>query len=237
MSEGRKPTTAGIVCLLLAFGTGILGAQNAPASPGPGQAAAAQPPMAADFSLVDQNNEAYRFSTTRGKIVVLGFIYTHCADICPFVTMKIKIAHELLGTDADKVAFLAITTDPERDTPTVIANYSKAAGMENIWHFLTGTPDEVKKVWSEYGVRVQEEQGVEDSEGQASSDQMRLDLAKGLGDAELALARSLIGQFAGGYALSHSGPIWIIDAQRRIRAILDAETQPSDIVRAIRAAM
>ena len=41
-------------------------------------------------------------AATRGKVVVMTFIYTHCTDLCPFVTMKLKSARDQLGKDADK---------------------------------------------------------------------------------------------------------------------------------------
>jgi len=222
---------------LLSAGSGIVSAQAAPAAPGGLVGTVISQPVAAvDFSLVDQKGATFRMSATRGKIVVLSFIYTHCADICPFIMMKIKEAQNLLGADMDKVAFVAITTDPKRDTPAVNASYSKEAGLYDTWHFLTGSVGEVKKVWAEYGVGVHEvsDGDVQDTAGGSVPD-MQVDRAKGLDGAEIAVVHSLIKKFAGGYEVTHSAPFWIVDADGRIRAILDAEALPSDIVTDIKA--
>jgi protein SCO1/2 len=52
-----------------------------------------------------------------------------------------------------KVAFVAITVDPERDTPDVLQSYAVAHGARRAgWAFLTGTPAEIRDVAQHYGV-------------------------------------------------------------------------------------
>jgi len=150
--------------------------------------------------------------------------------------MKIKEAQNLLGADMDKVAFVAITTDPKRDSPAVNASYSREAGLYDSWRFLTGSVGDVQKVWAKYGVGVHEvsEGEVDDSAGGGMAG-MQIDRSKGLTGAEIAVVHALIKKFAGGYEVTHSAPFWIIDAKGQVRAILDAEALPSDIVTNIKA--
>jgi protein SCO1/2 len=50
------------------------------------------------------------------------------------------------------VRFIAITVDPETDTPEVLRGYAKAMGADpGGWTFLTGTPAEVSRVVREFG--------------------------------------------------------------------------------------
>ena len=114
-----------------------------------------RPSAAPDFTLTDQHGMPFRMADTKGKVVVMTFIYTHCTDLCPFLALKLKNAHDQLGADAAKAVFVAVSTDPERDTRDVIAAYSRAAGLENDWHYVTGPHDAVKEVWFNYGVGVQ----------------------------------------------------------------------------------
>ena len=233
----RRSILSAILLLSLFAGSGVASAQAAPAgSGGLVGTVISQPVAAVDFSLVDQKSATFRMSATRGKIVVLSFIYTHCADICPFITMKIKEAQNLLGADMDKVAFVAITTDPKRDSPAVNASYSREAGLYDSWRFLTGSVGDVQKVWAKYGVGVHEvsEGEVDDSAGGGMAG-MQIDRSKGLTGAEIAVVHALIKKFAGGYEVTHSAPFWIIDAKGQVRAILDAEALPSDIVTNIKA--
>ena len=74
---------------------------------------------------------------TRGKVVVLSFLYTHCSDFCPFVAMKLMEASRLLGRDTTRVVLVLVTTDPWRDTPPVPAVYSNVLGMLDSWHFVS----------------------------------------------------------------------------------------------------
>ena len=49
---------------------------------------------AADFSLTDQHGQPFHLADSRGKVVVLCFIYTHCTDICPFISVKVRDANQ-----------------------------------------------------------------------------------------------------------------------------------------------
>jgi hypothetical protein len=49
---------------------------------------------------------------------------------------------------------VAVITDPSRDTPAVIAAYSKEVGLFDTWHFLTGTGAAVQAVWDSYQIGV-----------------------------------------------------------------------------------
>ena len=109
---------------------------------------------APDFTLADQNGATFHMAATRGKVVLMSFIYTHCTDICPFIALKVKDASTLLGNDAAKVVFVAVTTDPKRDVSRVTAAYSKELGLLDVWHFVSGAPKAMQAVWASYGIGV-----------------------------------------------------------------------------------
>jgi cytochrome oxidase Cu insertion factor (SCO1/SenC/PrrC family) len=213
--------------------------------PGYALPAAEQPPMAGtvlprplpalDFTLTDQDGAPFRMADTRGKVVIMTFIYTHCGDTCPFITVKLKAARELLGRDAANVVFVAVTTDPKRDTVPVLAAYSRAAGLSGGWHFLTGTEEAVRAVWFNYGVgvQVQQESAGKGEEAEASDE----DPEKGLSAAERDLAGRLVQQFSGGYEVAHTAPFWIIDRKGTVRVALDASATPADLLTDARAFM
>ena len=202
-----------------------------------------RPSPAADFTLTDQHDALFHMADTKGKVVVLTFIYTHCADACPFITLKVKNAISLLGKDVDKTAFVAVTTDPKRDIPKVNLAYSKAFGLENAWSFVTGSAESVKAVWANYGIGVEidpdtsHEAGPQDS-GKGSGTAAEADpVTRGLSVSDLDLAGRIIEQFGGGYDVSHSVPFWIIDKSGMVRASLDGSAAPSDIVADVRLLM
>ena len=109
---------------------------------------------AAAFTLTTQDERRLSLTDLRGKVVVLTFIYTTCADTCPLLTAKMAALQPRLGTDfAQRVFFVSVTVDPERDTPAVLKGYGAAHGARfDGWAFLTGTPAEIRNVAKRYGI-------------------------------------------------------------------------------------
>ena len=96
-----------------------------------------------------------------GKVVVVTFIYTSCADACPLLTAKMAGLQDDLGMDfGPKVFFMSITVDPERDTPEVLTRYAQAHGANlSGWAFLTGTSEEIRAVARRYGIYYKKQAG------------------------------------------------------------------------------
>ncbi len=107
---------------------------------------------APDFHLTDQSDVPIALSQFKGKPVVLTFLYTHCRDVCPLVAEKLHTVMQNLGSDAQRVGVLAVSTDPKGDTPQAAVNFSKIHGMQNYWHYLIGTHNALAPVWSAYNV-------------------------------------------------------------------------------------
>jgi protein SCO1 len=108
------------------------------------------------FSLTTQEGARLSLKDLRGKVVAVTFIYASCADTCPLLTAKLAGLQARLGTDfGARVFFVAITVDPERDTPEVLKRYAQAHGVNPAgWAFLTGTPAEIQQVARHYGIYV-----------------------------------------------------------------------------------
>ena len=223
--------------LIIGLLAGVLNLGAAPAGGGLEGNVYDKPWPAADFTLIDQNGEKFHMADTRGKVVVLSFIYTHCTDFCPFVALKLKAAQSLLGPDAEKAVILLVTTDPLRDTPKVLAEYSRAMGMEKSWHFVTGPLSAMRRVWKDYfiGVEIEKESaGAPAPKLDLAADQDAQKVAKGLTSEERGLAGAVIDQFGGGYGVSHDIPFWFVDPHGMMRVSLDADASPQDIARDVR---
>ena len=109
-----------------------------------------------EFTLVDQNSRQFRFSQLAGRVVVVAFAYTTCPDVCPLITAALRqVQSGLTAEERKKVFLLTITTDPEVDSPKVLAGYGKRYGADFAsWSFLTGDPAALQKVWKNFGVGV-----------------------------------------------------------------------------------
>src|SRR5690606_29497431 len=73
--------------------------------------------------LTDQRGEPFRLSDHRGRALLLFFGYTTCPDVCPATLGTFSQVRRALGADADRVEFLFVTVDPERDTPDRLREY------------------------------------------------------------------------------------------------------------------
>lgn len=93
-----------------------------------------------DFALEDSAGSPVEMADLRGKVVILHFIYTNCGDFCPLHTELIATLQAMINLTPmrDRVTFVTITTDPFRDTATVLTEYGVAHGTDpSNWLFLT----------------------------------------------------------------------------------------------------
>ena len=108
---------------------------------------------APDFTLSDGiTGEAVTLSSLRGNVVAMAFLYTHCPDVCPLTAAQFRAAQTQLGADAARVRFLAVSVDPEGDTPTAVKAFSAAHALSENWRYLIGPRAALAAVWSAYGV-------------------------------------------------------------------------------------
>ncbi|NIV75293.1 MAG: redoxin domain-containing protein [Gammaproteobacteria bacterium] len=122
----------------------------------PGAVAQRLPTLGAapEFRLTTQEGAALALADLRGKVVVVSFLYTACADTCPLLTAKLVGIQRALG-DAfgEDVFFLSVSVDPENDRPDVLKRYAQALGCDlSGWAFLTGSAEQIRQTSRDYGV-------------------------------------------------------------------------------------
>ncbi len=111
------------------------------------------PPEAApDFSLTSQTGSTVDLSDFRGKFVLIYFGFTNCTSECPLTMGYLRQMHDKLGTLADQVQVIMISTDPARDTPAAMGTFLGHFGPSFIG--LTSTKENLQPVWAAYGVTV-----------------------------------------------------------------------------------
>jgi protein SCO1 len=106
------------------------------------------------FALISQDGAPVALADLRGKVVAVTFIYTSCTDTCPMLTALMVRVQDQLGQDfGERIAFVSITVDPDRDTPEVLKLYADTFGADlKGWAFLTGAPAAIRDVTHRYGV-------------------------------------------------------------------------------------
>ncbi len=85
----------------------------------------------------------------------MGFIYTHCPDICPMTTHNMALTEERLNEEGiDDVLFVALSFDPERDSPEVLTKFAEIRDIKfDNWIFLTGDEITTKDALKRFDVK------------------------------------------------------------------------------------
>lgn len=84
----------------------------------------------------------------RGDFVMLYFGYTFCPDVCPTTLSNVATVFRRLGKDAERIRFLFVTVDPNRDTLPVLRSY--LANFDKRMDGLRGTPDQLAALARRY---------------------------------------------------------------------------------------
>lgn len=106
--------------------------------------------FARDFNLSDPTGRHRTLADFRGKVVVLFFGYTNCPDVCPASLSELALALQKMGPQASAVQVLFVTVDPERDTPSLLAQYVPAFNPTFLG--LYGSDDETARTAREFKI-------------------------------------------------------------------------------------
>ncbi|MBI5352264.1 MAG: SCO family protein [Chloroflexi bacterium] len=112
------------------------------------------PIPAAEISMTTADGNPFQMSDERGKVVLLYFGFVNCPEECPLTMAHYKLALELLGDSAKDVQVVMVSTDPVRDTPQIMKDY--LSKFDPTFIGIPGTPEELEKIWKNYGVEVLE---------------------------------------------------------------------------------
>lgn len=110
-----------------------------------------QPPLpvlaqVGDFTVTNQLGQSVTSEALRGHPWVANLIFTRCPGPCPQLTgVMRRIQDGLARTSSSRL--VSLTSDPEFDTPSVLAAYARRFGAdERRWQFVTGTRDQIRRL-------------------------------------------------------------------------------------------
>lgn len=108
------------------------------------------PPMEKpDFTFTDASGQPFNFrQQTADKVALLFFGYTHCPDVCPLHAANVAaVLKQMPFEEREKVRFIFVTTDPERDTPERLKQWLGA--FDSSFIGLAAPPGELARIQSE----------------------------------------------------------------------------------------
>ena len=99
-----------------------------------------------EFTLVDQDAQAFTRDTMEGDVWVSAFVFTHCRSTCPRLTAHMK-GLQTRVSDVPNASLVSVSVDPRNDTPEVIKAYMQKNDLdERNWRFVTGEEDAIRHV-------------------------------------------------------------------------------------------
>lgn len=101
-----------------------------------------------DFTLTNQSGATVTLAALRGHVWVGDIIFTRCPGPCLKMTRQLKELQTALPANS-QARLVTLTTDPDFDTPPVLAKYAGRFGTDtNRWMFLTGSKKEIAALGS-----------------------------------------------------------------------------------------
>lgn len=104
----------------------------------------------ADFTLADQNGKPFTLSRDKGDVSLMFFGFTFCPDVCPLTLSTWKQVADQLDSELNRVKFIYITVDPERDSAEKLKTHLAIFSKDFVG--LTGSPAQLDSVYRDYGV-------------------------------------------------------------------------------------
>ena len=106
----------------------------------------------------------------QGNITLMAMVYTHCPDICPMTTHNMYLVSQRLPDDLkNKVKYVIISFDPNRDTPDVLKKFAELRELNfNQWSLLSGDQKNTNEVMLKFGIKAIPTDSTYDSNGELS---------------------------------------------------------------------
>ncbi len=83
----------------------------------------ARPSIGGPFRLTTHTGKQVTEQDFRGKPIAIFFGFTFCPDVCPTTMSEMADLMSQLGAEAERMHWLFVSVDSERDTPAQMAEY------------------------------------------------------------------------------------------------------------------
>jgi len=100
------------------------------------------------LDLIDQKGNPFSLEELKGDVVIVTGIYTLCSNTCPLILVELsELLEELSPEDRKRTHVVAVTLNPENETPATMSNFVAAYGFEYPqFRYLNGDPTYVKEL-------------------------------------------------------------------------------------------
>ncbi len=102
------------------------------------------------FTLTAKDGKRFDSKSLAGKPYAIFFGFTQCPDVCPTTLLEVSNHLKTLGPKADRLNFVFVSVDYERDTPQHLKAYLESFDPRIIG--LTGTAQEIAAITKAFRV-------------------------------------------------------------------------------------
>lgn len=95
-------------------------------------------------NLTERSGKTVALNDLRGKVILMGYVYTSCPRGCSLVVEEMKHVYDEFAPKHPGLQLVSFTIDPD-DTPENMKKFAEARGItQDNWWFLNGPKTEVR---------------------------------------------------------------------------------------------
>jgi protein SCO1/2 len=102
---------------------------------------------AAPMRLADARGGTLDTRALHGRPYLVTFLYTNCPDVCPLIGDELRQTLAQLGSDARRVAVVAVSVDPRHDGAAAVRSWLARHREPAQFHYLIGTQRQLAPIW------------------------------------------------------------------------------------------
>jgi protein SCO1/2 len=152
----RRPLLLGAAATLVALAVAVPVTLWAVSSEAPREFRGSQPPVRLElpaFSLRDADGQRVASDDLSGQAVLVTFLDSKCMDACPVIGEQIREGLARLDdTERRDTTAIAISVQPEDDTPAAVRAFLRRHRIERTLRYLIGSEAELRPVWRAFQV-------------------------------------------------------------------------------------
>lgn len=108
-----------------------------------------------DIPVTDSHGRSGGFVSRYGDAgpLLISFLYTNCTENCGMtISVMGLVDQDLQARDAPPLRLVAISVDPRRDTPEVLAEVAQSAWASEKWDWVVASPADTPALLAAFGL-------------------------------------------------------------------------------------
>ena len=142
-----------VAAVVVAFGVGG-GGDSAPRL----NAGAVSPPVPAPRTAGSGADGAPVDLPRDGRPMLVTFLFANCPTVCPLIAQQLSAALDEVGAEASEIDVVAVSVDPQGDTPDAVRRYLRGHDLEGRMRYIVGSEADLRSLWSDWQVSRQPQQ-------------------------------------------------------------------------------